>query len=269
MQQQRFRECRSSIPFSISSNRSLSAPAASPALSVTSLCKAIASGAKRKDDAITVLADQDHDVSYSVDSALEAAPGSVCVSLADLLKTSGTAKLPRVHRFSIALTLASSHLQLHSTPWLHDEWDAENVHLPITVANGKCTSMGAPYLSKHFVTTQTSTSFTSKPDRSFVSLGIVLLELCFGQRFDECSFWSQPGYAALKANPNMRLTVAFDWLEGVEEDAGVDYSSAVEWTLRQAPVAVKDNTWRQDFAENVVQPLARNYELLSGSKARP
>lgn len=242
-------------------------PQPTPALK--SLCEAIASLANSTADSITILADLDNDVFYSVDSAVGASPTSACVSLASLLEPTSNLKFSRMQRFRVALTLASSHLQLHSTPWLQEQWSAASVHLPVLTSDNSTTILGEPYLSQHFHITPSTTSTPSKPDRSFVSLGIVLLELCFGRRFDDCSFWSQPGFALLKDNPNMRLTMACQWLEDVEGDAGVDYASAVEWTLRQAPVAAKDNNWRLDFAENVVQPLARYCELLYGIQAVP
>ena len=217
-------------------------------------------------EAITTLEDHDQDQFYSVNSAIDSSSNMVTVSLADLLGQTRRPKLPRIQRFGIALILASSHLQLHSTPWLSGQWDAEHVRLPLKGSDPNSSPLGEPYLSKHFIATQTASPAAPKPDRSFVSLGIVLLELCFGHRFEECSCWSQPGFAQLKADPHVRQAMACQWLEDVESDAGVDYAGAVEWTLRQAPVTVKDNAWRLDFAENVVQPLARNYEMLTGSK---
>lgn len=220
--------------------------------------------------AITTLADHDEDEFYSLNSTADQPLNSSNVSLADLLAQTRHPKLTRIQRFGIALILASSHLQLHSTPWLHEQWDGEHVRFTLNSSDPNAASLGEPYLSKHFTPVQSTPPATSsKPDRSFVSLGIVLLELCFGYRFEECSFWSTPGIAQLKADPHVRQAMACQWLEDVEGDAGVDYAGAVEWTLRQAPVTVKDNSWRLDFAENVVQPLARNYEMLTGSKLPP
>ena len=79
--------------------------------------------------------------------------------------------------------------------------------------------------------------------------------------------WRNPAYATLKNDPVMRQTVACEWLDEVEGEAGEDYSNAVNWTLRQAPAILKDDKWREEFAQNVVQPLQRYYEYLHPARS--
>ncbi|KAK3047848.1 hypothetical protein LTR09_010823 [Extremus antarcticus] len=66
-----------------------------------------------------------------------------------------------------------------------------------------------------------------------------------------------PAYAALKADPIIRQTVACEWVDDVQGEAADDYANAVAWTLKQSPAVLKDDKWREDFFQNVVQPLQR------------
>jgi hypothetical protein len=170
----------------------------------------------------------------------------------------GTDDLHRVQRCQIASTLASSHLQLHSSPWLHHVWSSENILLPATqdASNARAIST-EPYVLADLAATPTS--WPSK-DPSFTSLGIVLLELCFDQRFTENKLWQK--YPGKEDDSLIRLAIAQKLAERVAEEAGDDYSTAVSWALKQAPVNLTDDSWRVDFAENVVQPLQRCCDFL-------
>lgn len=106
----------------------------------------------------------------------------------------------------------------------------------------------------------------TQKDRSFSTLGVVLLELCFGHRLEEHRMFRNPAYAALKADPIIRQTVACEWLDDVQGEAADDYANAVAWTLKQSPAVLKDDKWREDFFQNVVQPLQRYYEYLHPTK---
>ena len=103
-------------------------------------------------------------------------------------------------------------------------------------------------------------------DSGFSTLAIVLLELCFGRRLEDHPMWESPGYGILQNDHNLRQTVAREWLKEVQEDAGQPYATAVSWALLQSPGVLKDERWREEFAQNVVQPLQRYYEYLHPSK---
>jgi hypothetical protein len=125
---------------------------------------------------------------------------------------------------------------------------------------------GEPYILAN-VDSASNNSSAMKKDRSFSTLGIVLLELCFGCRLEGHKMWQTPGYAALQNDPMMRQTIACEWLDDVQGEAGEDYAKAVNWTLRQSPATLKNEQWREGFAQNVVQPLQRYYEYLHPSKS--
>ena len=185
--------------------------------------------------------------------------------LPTFLHPDATFKLTRVQRYGIALTLASSHLQLHSTPWLKEHWTSDDVLFPTTSSNNTATIHGEPYILATILPAN-SVSATPVKDHSFSTLGIVLLELCFGSRLEDHNMWQNPAYAPLKADPNFRQTVARVWLDDVQGEAGEDYAMATQWTLTQSPAVTKDDKWREEFAQNVVQPLQRYYEYLHPTK---
>ena len=248
-----------------SSLQSLQPPAhaASQSLNLENdgLCRVFSCTASSADCIGTVL-EGDHE--YAVYPSTESVSMAQATSLADLLKPDSPFRPTRVQRYGIALTLASSHLQLHSTPWLKEYWTAEDVLFPKDQSN-VAVLLGEPYILANFDST-TNTSPAMKKDRSFSTLGIVLLELCFGCRLEQHTKWQTPGYAVLQNDPMIRQTVACEWLDDVQGEAGEDYANAVNWTLRQAPAMLKDEKWREEFARNVVQPLQRYYEYLHPSK---
>ena len=57
--------------------------------------------------------------------------------------------------------------------------------------------------------------------------------------------------------------------DAMHGEPGEDNATAVNWTLRQAPSVIKDDSQRLDFAENGVQPLQRCYESMKPSNCRP
>lgn len=188
-------------------------------------------------------------------------------SLADVLQPNSVLKLGFAQRYSIALTLASAHLYLHRSFWLSPIWSCEDILFPVLSAPGGTTALhGEPYILAAFDSNGATTPRPRK-DCSFSTLGIVLLELFFGVRFESHYLWQEPLYASSRTDHTIRQIVACKWLDEVEDEAGEEYSSAVSWTLRQVPRIKdgKDDDWRADFAENVVQPLQRCYEFLNPS----
>jgi hypothetical protein len=83
--------------------------------------------------------------------------------------------LSRQERYFIALTLASSLLQLHATPWLATRWSKKDI---LFLRNGPDSIIvDQPYISPQPFSQSPTYHDTSK---SISALGIMLLELCFG-----------------------------------------------------------------------------------------
>lgn len=95
--------------------------------------------------------------------------------------------------------------------------------------------------------------------KSLRQLGIVLLELCFGQFLED-----QPCRKKWPSMDNEQVkfaldtAAALDWLQEVEGEAGSDYASAVKWCL----VATRPGRWRQEMLQKVVKPLEGCHQSL-------
>lgn len=191
---------------------------------------------------------------------------SVCVraigdvsayQLLQRLKTR-TAAFHRVRRCKLALNLATAQLKFHSTQWIHRSWNLERVLFPQKLASTGDIDHYAPYLIADFESnTKGKSSVNIAPDQTFWTLGVVLLELWFGELLEEHGLFTDPAYARNFEDPLVQRAVVYQWAQDVELDAGSDYACAVKWCLHQSPVSESDGKWRNDFAQNVVQPLQR------------
>ncbi|WPH03870.1 Hypothetical protein R9X50_00675300 [Acrodontium crateriforme] len=223
------------------------------------LCQSVC-GHNEDGSCIGCLIDDDNDANYTVLLTTTLPDASTSITLADALTS--RPPMSRAQRYAIALTLASSHLQLHSTPWLSQEWRIQDVHLPVSLSPTRKVLYNEPYLQTVF---ESQPSLTKQKDMSFATLGICLLELCFGMLLEEHHLWEQPCFAQGKNNPIIRQAVASEWLEEVAGEAGPEYAAALEWTLRSAPAVAgcgSSGKWRADFASMVIQPLQRCYEFM-------
>lgn len=211
-----------------------------------------------------ILTDQTNDQVYTVGAVQLPASSkfSSTASLLEILQRKSPSIITRVQRYSIAATLASSLLQLESTPWSQD-WTTSNVHFAEdqTLGQAKTINHDAPVLLAKL-----STSSQGRHG-SFKELATSLLELCFGTTIDEHPLWQQPAFAASKTNPMVRHFVATQWLQDVEGEAGEQYARAVKFCLEQAPTVLKDGKWRLEFAQAVAWPLRQCYESMNPSRS--
>lgn len=181
-------------------------------------------------------------------------------TLAALL--SDTSTMPnRTQRYSIALAIASSHLQLHSSSWLGYRWSGEDILFDIDEGSA---TIGRPHLRASFVQSGTSTSSSPK-DETFMTLGILLLELCFGTTLENSPFRNR--YRSLDGQPDiiMDLAAAHKWAERVEGEAGPEYADAVYWCLGKTRVKPNDIAWRQELLQTVIEPLKSSYQKLTST----
>jgi len=229
-------------------------------LSAQDLCDTI----KMADKSIGVgecygsLTDHSTDRCYTVSNVSDPS-ASISVApdakLCDILDGSIPVILTRMQRYSIAATLASSLLQLETTPWAQS-WESRDVHF----AHDATLEYDKPFFLIRLDTTSTT------KDDSFKALGTLLLELCFGKLLDQHVLWQQPAFAMAKTNPMVRHFVAHEWLKEVEGEAGGQYANAVKFCLQQAPTSLKDDKWRVEFAQSVVWPLQQCHESMQPSR---
>ncbi|KAI0886875.1 uncharacterized protein GGS22DRAFT_118772 [Annulohypoxylon maeteangense] len=177
----------------------------------------------------------------------------------------------RRKRYALALTLASSFIQLLETPWLPYSWKKSDI---VFIGDEKTSDVlfsGQPYLKHSFITSSRLNSdqrqkppmidnTTNKRENTeifgpFELIGIVLLELCFGQLLEEHSIRRQ-----CPAGNNESEKFIFDvvaarrWNEKVSDEAGSEFDRAIKWCFEGYRNAEPEN-WRKEMWRHVVRPL--------------
>lgn len=168
----------------------------------------------------------------------------------------------RRQRYSLALILSSSFLQLLDTPWLPATWSKSDIAFSNSGGDSSIFALDQPHLSRRLEAPETSESKAATFLQSLDLLGIVLLELCFGTVLE-----SQACRKRWPSGNNEKERMAFDfmaareWQLEVNEEAGPDFAEAVAWCLggnRSTPPEV----WRREMLQRVVRPLERCRQIL-------
>ena len=190
------------------------------------------------------------------------------VSLEKLLNRKSGFLLDRRQRYKIAYTLASSHLRLYPSPWLHSHWSKKDIIFDMDPQDTRCIQIDQSYMLRA-VSAQTAppASYASS-DRSLPTLGILLIELCFGTALEDhemrrqfqSSVRQQDVASDLAAT--LDLAVALEWSRSVCGEAGETYADAVNWCLRGQRGGAKDDKWREELFANVVRPLQFCHEQM-------
>ncbi|MCJ1471574.1 hypothetical protein MMC13_000214 [Lambiella insularis] len=176
------------------------------------------------------------------------------------LAATGNLSLRRGDRLGLALTVASSVLQLYKTPWLREYWDKNDIKI-----NGDCITnvREQVYVSKSFPADNSDNSIESTmlPLRNVAlfALGIVLIELCLGQPLEALRGPEDPLDSNGKANVLTNWNTANRMTEAVYSEAGTRYGDAVRRCLHcdfdQRTTNLEDDAFRQAVYDGVVAPL--------------
>lgn len=222
------------------------------------LCKV--ASAPPSNEHLGVLVDESDAYSYSVSRATNVVQMTSTESMHNILARQDKLAWTRAQRYATALSITSSHQQLYPTPWHDGYWKTTSVLFPVCISShGQRTLVEHPYIQVAF--TDAIEVDKANANRKLASLGVVLLELCFGQPLSNHPLWTQPQYAHLKDDAMIRHAVACQWSEDVKSEAGLDYAQAVHWCLH-APSITEGDLWRKAFARNVLLPLQRCYETI-------
>ena len=195
-------------------------------------------------------------------------------SLGDLLSHAGheshRTPLSRNDRLRIAVTLASSILQLHGTSWLGPQWSSKDIvfHEKINQASGP--SYSYPYISWKLC--KTNNDILGSLDTSsrwhcmvrievLCALGLTLIELCFGKTLAEMRVPED-------GDPNGTMTemaTAYRLSDSVYDEMGDSYGGAV-WRCLHQPFDVRDMSLdneelQEKVFDEIVTPL--NNDLLN------
>ena len=178
------------------------------------------------------------------------------------LAPTGNLSFSRGDRLGLALTVASSVLQLHKTPWLREDWDTND----IMISDG-CTSniRQQAYVSRSFPAMKLEDSNAAQKSAlplrnvTLFALGKVLIELCLGQPLETLRGPEDPVDASGKANLLTDWSTANRLTEAVYSEAGTRYGDAVRRCLHcefdQRYTNLEDDAFRQAVYDGVVAPL--------------
>ena len=159
-------------------------------------------------------------------------------------------------RFSVALAIASSFLQLHNSPWLRPHWGKEDIYVVYDRNTGKFND--EPRISRQF--SENTARGPSPSDPSISSLGIILMELCYGLSIEK-----RPERKILSAHidkDTVDLCIALELDKSLSvQYMDTGYASVVSYCLKSTIIKQSadpdDQEWREVFLNKVVEPLAQ------------
>ena len=237
--------------------------------SIADICRTLRASHEPK-RAIGFLVDEGNDrhKHYLYRANTTTGPETRSKSLGDLLRYSGNGspnvRLLRSDRLRLAVTLASSVLQLDGTSWLKPQWSSDDIFFHVKTNQANDPSYSYPYLSWKLCMTEgeMTSSFDSLLRGNFVirsevlfALGLTLIELCFGKTLGEMHVPEDgdPNDAATEVRTAHRLC------NSVYSEMGTSYGDAVRRCLHQ-PFDVRDMSLdneevQQKVFDSIVTPL--------------
>ena len=162
----------------------------------------------------------------------------------------------RRKRYRLALILASSYLQLGATPWLDTQLRKDNIIFLQDSSDSNATLLDRPYIRREMSKNNDSQS----PD-ALASLGIRLLELCFGKSLEATQFRKQLPVGDSTSAPILDSAAAIQWSKQAGEEARPEFAEAIDWCLHAKELS--DGGWRKDPLQHVVVPLDACHKQVS------
>ncbi|CZR68674.1 uncharacterized protein PAC_18573 [Phialocephala subalpina] len=172
------------------------------------------------------LADEDdhfHEL-VPIQKSMEVPSNVVCISLETLLKDGQATTFNRQQRHKIASVLASSLLQLQTTPWLAQTFGKQDI---LFYKHGSTILFDYPFVRHSFASNKSNAippvAGQGSPAVRFIArdslnnLGIILLEICYGQAIEDQPFRKR--YLGPDGQPHefTNFMTARDWAESVAE----------------------------------------------------
>lgn len=176
------------------------------------------------------------------------------------------AKLSKKERYSLALTLASSTLQLNATPWFPaNQWGTRDIVFHRSDSGYRLLDIDHPYVApKSTEKSKSLTNGASGKVRGFqnkntilLALAVALLELYFGISAEKHCELEQPE-GTYNANPWTMCAMAYEWADEEQENLSAAFSTAVNHCLRcfsDPGASLNDPDFLQAAVECIVLPL--------------
>lgn len=174
--------------------------------------------------------------------------------------------LNRHERYKIASILASSLLQLQNAPWLARNLQKDNILFPCDW-NAHRIMIDQPHLPHSFHSTKLQPmppeiipkpNSTATVKKSLSDLGIILLELCFGQRIEEQPI-RQSYLVDGKAHDSTNYLTALEWADAVcgQEPALEPVIKCCMFCIFEEKANWDDLKFTQAVYASVVEPLEK------------
>ena len=221
---------------------------------------------------------QRHNI-YIVDEKVQ--QGSDLKSLEYLLQVSKQwgpgFSLSRRDRSYIAITLASSVLQLDGTSWLKRQWRSGDI-LFLPLEDRETSTPRAdfthPYVSWKVSPEDANTALVTDASRTTIAhripfevlfvLGITLVELCFGQNIYDMRMEEDVDKSEMLTNFN----TASRLIDDVYNESGIRYGDVVRRCLKCPPdvrdASLDNEEFQEAVFESIVTPLGQDFEDFNG-----
>lgn len=245
---------------------------------ITDMCSTLCASHELKKE-IGFLVDEGDDKHkhylYRADTGI--GPATRSNSLGDLLSRSGSdfssVPLMRSDRLRIAVTLASSVLQLDGTSWLKSQWSSKDIYFHEKSNQARIPSYSYPYLSWKLCRTDGNISGSSDllfPGSCVIrsevlfALGLTLIELCFGSTLAKM-------HVPEDGNPNEATTemkTAYRLHNSVYSEMGTSYGDFVRRCLYQLfdvrDMSLDNEELQQKVFDEIVAPLSDDLMNFNG-----
>ncbi|EKG16004.1 hypothetical protein MPH_06826 [Macrophomina phaseolina MS6] len=190
------------------------------------------------------------------------------VTLEDLLQSGDRIRLSKRERYTLAVTIASSILHLHASPWISDQWNKRDIMFYQTQSSQCSVDLEHPLVTQKFayeIPTAKSQGFNSK-NVTLLSLGVILLELYFGKPCElQLPASSHTGYDKSFA----MLSFAYGWYDAEQEELSAAFQSAILHCLRCFPDpsgTLQDSNFLQAAIEQILLPLQDELSQFLGTR---
>jgi hypothetical protein len=236
---------------------------------IDSLCRALVA-AHQQECCLGVLEDEawQHHV-YSVTDPTLQAHKSEAASLNDIIH--GAKRIAPRQKCALALTLASSVLQLHDTPWLPRAWETKDIFF--LKNHGDNAIPSHIYVSQTFASTSQSTAAAKRrrlvKNEMVYALGVALLELAHGASL--LSFKNPEDLSEAGEEDSMtEVSIANRLARELNNYESENYARAVlrciTCTFDTFACDFDDREFREAFYQAVVIPLQEDYGHATGEK---
>ena len=197
-------------------------------------------------------------------------------------------KLSLAARVRLALTLGSTILQLHSTPWLDQTWDKHNIQCVPNPEETQSDTTVQSYITREFRSRKSSISSSispvvSSPARQYTkkawsqwvrnetlfTLGIMLIELALNRSIEQLAEPEDYGPSGEHACPGSMAEyfTAFRLQKVIREEVGSKYERAVagclhcDFGLNGTDLSLQNEEVQMNVLKYIVAPLEESLEF--------